>query len=89
MPPWSAEPGHEPLRGMQPLTAREIDILCDWAAGGALNTDAVDWGGSGVANAVPLIAEPLPWHAYGQSLSVTLPPLAVIALRLRPAPAGP
>jgi hypothetical protein len=34
MPPWFAEPGSEPLSGA-PLTAREIDALSDWAAGGA------------------------------------------------------
>ena len=35
MPPWFAEPGFEPLAGERVLSPREIDILVDWASGGA------------------------------------------------------
>jgi hypothetical protein len=35
MPPWFAEPGFEPLAGEHVLSPREVDILVDWASGGA------------------------------------------------------
>jgi hypothetical protein len=35
MPPWFAEDGLLPLRSARSLSAREIDILADWASGGA------------------------------------------------------
>jgi hypothetical protein len=56
MPPWPAEPGHEPLRGTQPLTAREIDILCDWAAGGAPAGDSA--AGTAAARGAEIRASP-------------------------------
>ena len=33
-------------------------------------------------------AEPVPMHGYGQSLALTLPPLAVVVLELEHAAAG-
>jgi 1,4-alpha-glucan branching enzyme len=47
-----------------------------------LNTDAVDFGGSGVANQ-PLAARPAPRHGRPYSIAATLPPLAVVAFRKR------
>jgi 1,4-alpha-glucan branching enzyme len=47
-----------------------------------LNTDAVDFGGSGVANQ-PLAARPAPRHGRPYSITATLPPLAVVAFRKR------
>jgi 1,4-alpha-glucan branching enzyme len=46
-----------------------------------LNTDAAEFGGSGVKNAGRLEAEPIGWHGRSQSLSLTIPPLATIWLR--------
>ena len=48
-----------------------------------LNTDAAEFGGSGVKNAGRLESEPIGWHGRTQSISLTIPPLATV--RLRPA----
>ncbi|UFN47285.1 1,4-alpha-glucan branching protein GlgB [Roseomonas sp. OT10] len=45
-----------------------------------LNTDALDYGGSGVGNGGGVAAEPLPSHGEGRSLLLTLPPLATLVL---------
>ncbi len=45
-----------------------------------INTDAKRYGGSGVANAAPLTAEPSPCHGLPASLTVCLPPLATLWL---------
>src|SRR5690606_31930977 len=45
-----------------------------------LNTDAVEYGGSGVGNLGGSRAEAVPWHGRPCSLSLTLPPLAVVVL---------
>jgi 1,4-alpha-glucan branching enzyme len=43
-----------------------------------LNSDAVEYGGSGVGNRGGLSAEEEPWHAHPYSLLMTLPPLATV-----------
>ena len=45
-----------------------------------LNTDASQYGGSGVGNPDVLSTEPTAWHDQAQSLVVTLPPLATLIL---------
>ena len=45
------------------------------------NSDAREFGGSGVMNQTEISAEPVPWHGRGQSLAVHLPPLAVVYLK--------
>ena len=45
-----------------------------------LNTDRVEYGGSGVLNPEPLIAEPTPWNGRGTSVRLTLPPLGTVWL---------
>ena len=47
------------------------------------NSDAKKYGGSGVANTGALKTEAVPCHGQGQSLVLTLPPLATIYLRLK------
>ena len=49
-----------------------------------INTDALVYGGSGLHNG-PLQSEPVGAHAYADSLTVTVPPLATLML-LREAP---
>jgi len=44
------------------------------------NSDDSRYGGSGVANRGRLVPEPVAWHGRGQSLPLTLPPLAAIYL---------
>ena len=45
-----------------------------------LNTDATEYGGSGVHNGRAVEAEPVPWHGQPYSAEATLPPLAVLVL---------
>jgi 1,4-alpha-glucan branching enzyme len=42
-----------------------------------LNSDAAEFGGSGVSNASKLQTEKEPFHQYQQSLALTLAPLGV------------
>lgn len=44
----------------------------------ALNSDAKDYGGSGLGNAGSIEAEAIPQHGRPYSLSITLPPLAAL-----------
>ncbi len=46
-----------------------------------LNTDAREYGGSGLGNLGGLGTDPVPFHGRRQSLSLFLPPLSVVALR--------
>ncbi|MFA5138992.1 MAG: 1,4-alpha-glucan branching protein GlgB [Elusimicrobiota bacterium] len=46
-----------------------------------LNTDAREYGGSGVGNSGGRQAEPRPWHKRDWSLDLTLPPLGVLYLK--------
>ena len=45
-----------------------------------LNTDSYHYGGSNLGNAGQIQTEPVPWHLYPQSFSLTLPPLAALIL---------
>jgi 1,4-alpha-glucan branching enzyme len=49
-----------------------------------LNTDAEAYGGSNVGNYGGVHADAIPWQGRSHSLSVTLPPLATIALKRHP-----
>jgi 1,4-alpha-glucan branching enzyme len=49
-----------------------------------VNTDAAEFGGSGIGNAGAVWADREPWHGLPFSAAVVLPPLAV--LWLAPAP---
>ncbi len=44
----------------------------------ALNSDAAAYGGSGVGNFGRVVAEPVPTHGFEASLTLTLPPLAIV-----------
>jgi 1,4-alpha-glucan branching enzyme len=50
-----------------------------WAE--ALNSDAAEFGGSGLTNGAGTVAEALPVHGRTHSLSLTLPPLGAAFLR--------
>ena len=50
-----------------------------------LNTDALEFGGSGVGNFGGVDADDTPWHGRPASVELTLPPLAAVWLRLAPA----
>jgi 1,4-alpha-glucan branching enzyme len=55
----------------------------------ALNTDARDYGGSGVGNFGGLEAQPVPWHGRPRALTVTAPPLACVVFVHEGEGAGP
>ena len=46
----------------------------------ALDSDAVEFGGSGYARMTTLATESLPWQGLAQSVQLTLPPLAALVL---------
>jgi 1,4-alpha-glucan branching enzyme len=50
-----------------------------WAE--VLNSDAADYGGSGVGNLGGVHSADLAWHGHAQSITIELPPLAVVVLR--------
>jgi 1,4-alpha-glucan branching enzyme len=54
----------------QPGTYREV-----------LNTDAMDYGGGGIGNCGQVATEAVSCHGRGQSLRLTLPPLATLVLK--------
>ncbi|HEY7926710.1 MAG TPA: 1,4-alpha-glucan branching protein GlgB [Candidatus Dormibacteraeota bacterium] len=45
-----------------------------------INTDAVDYGGSGQGNMGKVETEPMSWHGFDQSATITVPPLGVVWL---------
>jgi len=49
-----------------------------------LNTDSLAYGGSGVSETTPatMTTQASAWHGQEQSLTLTLPPLATLYLRL-------
>ncbi|MYT70380.1 MULTISPECIES: alpha amylase C-terminal domain-containing protein, partial [unclassified Streptomyces] len=53
-----------------------------------LNTDALTYGGSGVAGTGPLPEEAHPWHGLAASITVSLPPLAAVWLAPGPVSRG-
>jgi 1,4-alpha-glucan branching enzyme len=48
-----------------------------------LNSDASMYGGSGRGNMGGVQASPVPFHGQGQSVSLTLPPLSILFLKLQ------
>jgi 1,4-alpha-glucan branching enzyme len=46
-----------------------------------LNSDSEFYGGSGVGNLGGVVADDHPWHGFEHSISVTVPPLAVVLFR--------
>jgi 1,4-alpha-glucan branching enzyme len=58
-----------------------LPVAGDWDE--ILNTDAAEYGGSGVGNLGSVVAVAEPWGGRPASAEVTLPPLAGIWLKLR------
>ncbi|MBN2195090.1 MAG: 1,4-alpha-glucan branching protein GlgB [Polyangiaceae bacterium] len=59
-----------------------VDRLGTWRE--ILNTDAREFGGSGVGNFGAVDAVPVPWHGRPVSLRLTLPPLGALFLEAPP-----
>jgi 1,4-alpha-glucan branching enzyme len=53
----------------------------------AVNSDAVEYGGSGVGNLGGVEAQPVPWHGWPRTITVTAPPLGCVILT-GPGPSG-
>ncbi len=51
-----------------------------------LNSDAECYGGGNVGNLGGLATEPIAWHRYPHSLSLTLPPLGIVILKRQATP---
>ena len=49
-----------------------------------LNSDAVEFGGSGVGNLGEVTAEEVAWHGFDNSVSLRVPPLGAVWLRHEP-----
>jgi len=47
------------------------------------NSDAAEYGGSGIGNAGGVASESVPWHGRDNSVLITLPPLAIVAFRFQ------
>ncbi|MFY9431110.1 MAG: alpha amylase C-terminal domain-containing protein, partial [Acetomicrobium sp.] len=46
-----------------------------------LNSDAIDYGGSGVGNLGGAVSEPIPFQRWQYSLPLTLPPLGILVFK--------
>lgn len=60
-----------------------IGIPEDGTYAEVFSSDSPEYGGSGITNGDSIIAQPVPMHGYQQSVSLTLPPLSVIYLKLK------
>ncbi len=49
-----------------------------------INSDAADYGGSGVGNMGRVETEPMSWHGFEQSALMTVPPLGVVWMAPEP-----
>ena len=58
-----------------------IGLPVDGAYAEILNSDAQEFGGSGVGNPHGVMAEPMPWQNCRHSATVNLPPLGVVFLK--------
>jgi 1,4-alpha-glucan branching enzyme len=45
-----------------------------------LNSDAAEWGGAGYPTRQRVESDPSPFHGFGQSIELTLPPLSALVL---------
>jgi 1,4-alpha-glucan branching enzyme len=57
-----------------------VGVECSGIYREILNTDAGDYGGSGIGNLGCVHSEPIVWHGQAHSLALELPPLAALML---------
>ncbi len=65
-----------------PRVSYRIGVTAAGTYSELLNSDSSLYGGSNTGNAGSILAEPIPMHGRMQSLSLTLPPLGVLLLKL-------
>jgi 1,4-alpha-glucan branching enzyme len=63
-----------------PRTSVTLGVPHDGYWQEVLNSDADLYGGSGVGNLGGVAAQPVPWHGWPRTITVTAPPLACIIL---------
>jgi 1,4-alpha-glucan branching enzyme len=61
-----------------PRYGYRIGIPCGGVWREALNSDASDYGGSGIGNVGGFSADEIPYHGRSHSLNLTLPPLSIV-----------
>ncbi len=59
-----------------------IGVPVDGTYSEVFNTDAAEFGGSGLTNGTAIVADEVPMHGLEQSIKLTLPPLSVLYLKL-------
>jgi 1,4-alpha-glucan branching enzyme len=64
-----------------PRHGYRVGVPWDGAWTELLNSDAHVYGGSGQGNFGRVTASRTPWHGHRNSLELTLPPLAMVALK--------
>jgi 1,4-alpha-glucan branching enzyme len=84
----SGHPGAACMANLSPVVRYDFRVGLPSAGSWdeVINTDSRHYGGSGQGNLGTVTTEPIPWHAWDQSATVTLPPLGVLWLAPRPLP---
>jgi 1,4-alpha-glucan branching enzyme len=59
-----------------------VGLPAEGRYGEVINSDRLEYGGSGVGNFTPVVAEALPWQSCTYSATFQLPPLGVIFLKV-------
>ena len=55
-----------------------IGVPFDGTYSELFNTDAVEFGGSGITNGTAIVSDEIPMHGFEQSIKLTLPPMSVM-----------
>ena len=58
-----------------------IGVPFDGTYSEVFNTDAQEFGGSGITNGTAIVSEEVPMHGHEQSITLTLPPMSVLYLK--------
>ena len=58
-----------------------IGVPFDGTYSEVFNTDAQEFGGSGITNGTAIVSEEVPMHGLEQSITLTLPPMSVLYLK--------
>jgi 1,4-alpha-glucan branching enzyme len=61
-----------------PRPGYRIGVPCAGRWLEVLNSDAADYGGSGVGNLGGVASDEIPWHGHPHSIEITLPPLGLV-----------
>ena len=81
---WDGEDFHVVILNFTPVVRTDYRIGVPRAGtyGEALNSDSRYYGGSDIGNGVEVVSEPVFWMGRSNSISLTLPPLGALILKL-------